>query len=188
MGTDVVDIEGGAVEFTAVVRHPVCDGFHNRVHLIVGALTGGGCHGDAGERFEFDVFRIGIVSLHGFLRLHIHVGFFEFLIMEHDAAIAGVVGNQMQRGCFADQHAPKHPFHLIGGNRHANRGGIALREGLKDSSRNSGTGVVFCGETKYNKPAHKRVFHIKESYKRDFLYAYERRTIYNSKHSIHFVW
>ena len=100
----------------------------------------------------------------------------------------GAVGNQMQRGCFADQHAPKHPFHLIGGNRHANRGGIALREGLKDSSRNSGTGVVFCGETKYNKPAHKRVFHIKESYKRDFLYAYERRTIYNSKHSIHFVW
>ena len=76
------------------------------------------------------MFRVRIGSLHRFLRLHLHIRFLELPVQEGHAAIAGVIGHQMQGGSLRAEHIPHHPLVLVAWQGHADTGGIAFGQGL----------------------------------------------------------
>lgn len=62
MGTDMVDVEHGAVKGIAVISNPCRNRSVDAIHLLIGALAGGTSHGDLRQRPEANVFSVLVSS------------------------------------------------------------------------------------------------------------------------------
>ena len=126
VGADVIDVKSWAVIGVAIIPHPCC---HSRVglpDLFVGSLVDGRGKRHRWELLELNVFCVGILPPDGLLGFQVYVSFFELSVVEGHAAIAGVIGLEVQMSGLLHQNLPEGPLLVIGRDGHPQASGLTL--------------------------------------------------------------
>ena len=106
MGTDMVNVEHGAVKVVAIGLHPGRYRGIDLAHLVIAALADSGGHLNRRYGLELHVLRVGVNAFHGFLDLHIYVGFLIIPVVEQRHTQAGVAVLDAQVGSLLHKNAP----------------------------------------------------------------------------------